>query len=103
MVEQTRVQMPRFRGVKRNTFYFILTSAVPDGLKEYPVRNGEQKAEEPDHQAATVNHRGLFTRKHLHCMDNGQVAVKTDAGEHENATVEIDLMEKDVRMREVVS
>ncbi len=29
-------------------------------------------------------------------MNDGQVAVKTDAGQHENATVEIDLMKKDV-------
>lgn len=93
MVEQTRVQTPIIR-VKRNTFYFILSSAVLEVHKEYPVRNGEKNAEEPDHQAATVSHHGLFTRIHLHCIDDGQEAVKADAGKHENPTVEIDLMEK---------
>lgn len=95
MVEQTSVQTPiTIRGVKRNTFYFILTSAVLVVHKEFPVWNGEQNAEDPDHQAATVSHHWLFTRIHLHCIDDGQEAVKTDAGKHENPTVEIDLMEK---------
>ncbi len=43
-----------------------------------------------------MSHHWLFTRIHLHCVNDGQVAVKTDAGQHENATVEIDLMKKDV-------
>ncbi len=95
MVEPTRGQIPRNR-IIWNTFCFILTSGFFEVCTKYPVRNGEQKAEEPDHQAATMSHHWLFTRIHLHCVNDGQVAVKTDAGQHENATVEIDLMEKDV-------
>lgn len=100
MVEQTSGQTPRIRLVNWNTFCSILTSRVLVVVKKYPVRDGEQKAEEPDHQAATVSHHWLFTRIHLHCVNDGQVAVKTDAAKHENATVEIDLMEKDVSMRD---
>ncbi len=100
MVEPTRGQTPRIRRIIWNTFCSILTSGVLVVCEKYPVRNGEQKAEEPDHQAATMSQHWLFTRIHLHCVNDGQVAVKTDAGQHENATVEIDLMEKDLTMRD---
>lgn len=75
--------------VVANTLY-SLSSDTLHSLQKDPVGDREDQREEPDCQAAHMNHPGLPAGVHLGRMDDGQVAVQTDAGQQEDPTVEVD-------------
>lgn len=70
---------------------FCVSSVVIHSLQKHPVRDGEEQGEEPHCQAAALHHPWLLTGIHLGGMDDGQVAVQTDAGQQEDPTVEVNL------------
>lgn len=95
MVEQAGGQAPvkprlGERRVVVDTLLFV-SSGVPHRLQEVPVGDGEEDGEKPHGQAAGLHHPGLPARVHLDRVDHGQVAVQTDAGQQEDATVKVDL------------
>lgn len=76
-----------------NTLRF-LSSFIRQSLQKDPVRDGEEHREEPHYQAANVNDQGVPAGVHLGGVDDGQVAVQTDAGQEEDPAVEVDLKEQ---------
>lgn len=60
-----------------------------DGIQEDPVRDGEQYGDEPHRAAARLDDPRGSAREHRRGMNNGQIAVQADAGQQEDATVEV--------------
>ena len=92
MVEQTEAQTPtRLRlGVVIHALCLI-PSGIERNCKVQPVGNGEQDADEPHGQAADLHHPRILPGVHLHRVNDGHVAVDTDAGQEKDPTVEVDL------------
>lgn len=67
---------------------------ILQSLQKDPVRDGEEQGEEPHYHAADVDDPGVPAGVHLGGVDDGQVAVQTDAGQEEDPTVEVDLKEQ---------
>ena len=72
----------------------MVSSVILHSLQEDPVRDGEDQGEAPHSKAAGVNHPWLSTGVHLCGVNDGQVAVHTDAGQQKDPTVEVELREK---------
>lgn len=74
-----------------NTLCSVVSPGILNSMGKDPVREGEQQREDPHRQAADVNHPGVPAGVHLGRVDDGQVAVQTDARQQEDPTVEVDL------------